>query len=76
MKESEIRPFLEAEPFEPFTVHMPHGVEYDVDRPERASFSPYEAMYIYFPTGELRAVLSLDHVVGITFAAKPVIRGS
>jgi hypothetical protein len=74
MTDDEIRVLLEADPFEPFTVHMPHGIEYDVDRPERAALSPHRALYIYRPDGEWRAVLSLDHVVCITFPAKPLIR--
>jgi hypothetical protein len=75
MTDAAIRALLEAEPFEPFTVHMPHGVEYDVERPERAALSPHGgALYIYNPNGEWRAVLSLDHAVGVTFPAKPLIR--
>ena len=75
MTDDAMRALLEADPFEPFTVHMPHGADYDVERPERAAISPHGgALYIYNAKGEWGAVLSLDHVAKITFPAKPYIR--
>lgn len=76
MSDSAIQALLTAEPFEPFTVHMPHGVEYDIDRPERAALSEHGgALWVYTASGAWRAVLSLDHVVSITFPPKPLVRG-
>jgi len=74
MSES-IRSLLTATPFEPFTIHMPHGWDRDIDCPEIVKFSPHGcSLYVHARTGELQAVLSLRHVSSITFTAKPIIR--
>ena len=76
MTADDIRPFLTADPFEPFTLHMTSRSTYDVDRPELVSFSPDGGvMYVRTPAG-LRAMLALGHVVSISFPPPPVIRGA
>ena len=77
MTEAEIRPMLDADPFEPFTVSMTGRTSYDIDRPELVGFSPHGAMLLHHPDGSVRVVLSMDHIVSITWpAANPHIRGS
>jgi len=75
MTEDDIRPLLEADPFEPFTIHLAGNWSQDIDRPELVSFSPHGgALYLYHPDGQWKAVLSLDHVTGISHPAVPFIR--
>jgi hypothetical protein len=75
MTEADIRPLLDANPFEPFTLHLTSRDSYDIDRPERVSFSPHGgALHLHGPDGKWQATLSLDHVVRISFPAQPYIR--
>lgn len=73
MTDQEFQRLLDADPFEPFTVAMPHGWSHDILRPEWGKVTPFGAAEVYGPNG-LRAVISLDHVVSITYADTPVIR--
>jgi hypothetical protein len=75
MTEDDLRPLLEAVPFEPFTIHMTGRTTYDIDRPEAVSFSPYGGALYYSRPDGYRAILSLDHVVSISFPDRPIIRG-
>ena len=72
MTEAVIRPLLTADPFEPFTLHMTSRNSYDIDRPEAVSFSPHGgALYVRHPDGR-QSVLSLPHIVSISFPDRPV----
>ena len=73
MAAHEFQQLLDADPFEPFTIAMPHGWTHDIPRPEWAKVTPHGAAELYGPNG-LRAVISLDHVVSVNFADVPVIR--
>jgi hypothetical protein len=74
MTEADIRPLLDAVPFEPFTIHLTGGWTNDIDRPEEVSFSPDGSCLYIHHAGNLRSVLSLDHAVRITYPAQPFIR--
>jgi hypothetical protein len=74
MTEADIRPLLDAVPFEPFTVHMTSRNSYDIDRPEMVSFSPHGGMHLHGPDGKWVATLSMDHIVRISYPATPYIR--
>ena len=74
MTEADIRPLLDAKPFEPFTISMTGRTVYDIDRPELVSFSPHGAMYLHNPDGTVRVALAMNHIVSITYPAQPFIR--
>lgn len=50
MTEATIRALLEAEPFEPFTIHRASKSSYDIARPESVSVPPSGGM-LQFHTG-------------------------
>lgn len=75
MTEADIRPLLDATPFEPFTITMTGKWSHDIVCPELVSFSPGGAMNLHNPDGSVQSVLSMDHIVSIIYpAAQPHIR--
>ena len=75
MTEADLRPLLDADPFEPFTLHLTGRTSYDIDRPERVGFSPDGGLLnIHGPDGRVTTSLALYHVVRITFPDPPIIR--
>jgi hypothetical protein len=77
MTEVDIRPLLDATPFEPFTISLTGRSSYDIDRPELVSFSPHGAMRLHNPDGTVKVVIAMEHIVSMTWpAASPHIRGS
>ena len=76
MTEADVRPLLEVKPFEPFTISLTGRLSYDIDRPELVGFSPHGAMYLHNPDGTVRVVISMDHIVSISYPARPFVRGS
>jgi hypothetical protein len=75
MSEAEFRPLLDAEPFEPFSFSLTDRSSYDIDRPERVTFSPDGGLMVLSgPDGQPQVYISLDHVVSITFPAPPFVR--
>src|SRR2546421_451347 len=75
MTERDIRPLLDATPFEPFTITMTGKWSHDIVRPELVSFTPHGSMNLHNPDGSVHCVLSMDHIVSIIYpAAVPHIR--
>ena len=73
MTTAEFQRLLDADPFEPFTVTLSGGTTTDVTRPEWAGVTPHGSAGVRRPDGWW-CVLSLDHVVSITYPDQPVIR--
>ena len=74
MTEADLRPFLDAKPFEPFTVHMTSRSTYDINRPEDVTVSPGGAMELRCG-GQVWCVLSTDHITSLSFLAPHIVRG-
>lgn len=53
---SEVRALLIAQPFQPFTVYMADGSEYDVTHPERVMLGD-ETLYVYASGAAARCAL-------------------
>jgi len=74
MTAADFQQLLDAIPFEPFTVTMPSGSSYFIDRPETVEVTPHGAAKLT-RAGHWWATLSLDHVVSITYVDAPHVRG-
>ncbi len=75
MTEADLRPLLDATPFEPFTITMTGKWSHDIVRPGLVSFTPGGAMNLHNPDGSAQSILSMNHIVSIIYpAAVPHIR--
>ena len=73
MTEATVRALLDADPFEAFTIHMAGKNSYDISRPESVRFSPHGGAVYLHDGDQLRAILSIDHIVCIESIPRPVI---
>jgi hypothetical protein len=64
----DIRPLLAADPFEKFYLNVSDGSSYEVGEPGQVTFPPSGGAVAYEAKGR-RALISLAHVVSITFAS-------
>ena len=76
MTDAGIRIFLDANPFDPFTLHMAGRTSHDIAGPEGVTFPPGGGVLRLDEGGRWRATLSLDHVVSIETLPAPLIRSA
>jgi hypothetical protein len=74
MTSSDFQQLLDAVPFEPFTVTLTGGSTYTIDRPDTVEVTPHGAARLN-RQGALWVVISLDHVVSVTYVDVPYLRG-